>query len=472
MNQRTSTRIEIDHNAQEPLPLQICSGLRNLILTGELPAGARMISTRRTAAELGVSRNTVMAAHAMLLAEGYLETRVGDGTFVAEEAAFQPQPMAGPDPLPPFDYRPYRFDAIDFRAGIPDLRRFPVSIWKRLSRGVWDGIAPLDLTYGQPEGRVELRRQITAYLCAYRGVRCHPDQILVTSGATQAMGIVGRLLLRGDRRICLLEDPTAPDFRRILKDLEARIESVPVDGQGLVTDELPAAVKPAFISVSPSHQYPLGVTMPFARRARLLEFARRAGAYVVENDHDGVFRYDSPPTGSIQCMDPPRVVHIGSFSTTLFPSLRIGYAVLPPELVALGREGKWFADIHAPVIDQLILARFMEEGAFDRYRRSMSKRYGRTRALLVDALTRNFGGGVQVLGSPAGLHLCARFPGIKFTFKILNRINLAGVGVYPVEELAVRKGRWEDTLALGYGMLDARSINVGISILKRCVPPQ
>jgi GntR family transcriptional regulator/MocR family aminotransferase len=472
MKKSVSTNIEIDHDAPEPLPLQICSGLRNLILSGALPAGARMSSTRRTALELGVSRNSVMAAHAMLIAEGYLETRIGDGTFVTADAALQPQPIAASASIPPFDYRPYRFDAIDFRAGIPDLRRFPVSIWKRLSRGVWDGSAPLDLTYGQPEGRIELRRGIAAYLAAYRGVRCHPDQILVTSGATQALGIVGRLLLRGDRKVCLLEDPAASDSQRILNDLGARIEPVPVDEQGLVTDELPAVAQPALIFVSPSHQYPLGVTMPLARRARLLEFARRAGAYVVENDHDGVFRYDSPPIGSIQGMDPARVVHIGSFSTTLFPSLRIGYAVLPPELVLLGREGKWLADVHAPVIDQLILARFMEEGSFDRYRRSMSRRYGRTRELLVDALARNFGAGVQVLGNAAGLHLCARFPGIKFTFKILNRISLAGVGVYPVEEHALRKGRWEDALVLGYGMLDARSINVGIAILKRCVPPQ
>ncbi len=463
---------EIDRDAKTPLPLQICARFRDLILSGALPAGSQLSSTRRAARDLGVSRNSVMAAYAMLLAEGYLETRVGDGTFVTAAGAFQPQPTAASASIPPFDYRPYRFDAIDFRAGIPDLRRFPAATWKRLSRGVWDGIAPLDLTYGQPEGRIELRRQIAAYLAAYRGVRCHPDQIIVTSGATQALGIVGRLLLRDDRKVCLLEDPAASDSRRILNDLGGRIEPVPVDEQGLAADELPAAAKPALIFVSPSHQYPLGATMPLARRARLLEYARRTGAYVVENDYDGVFRYDSPPIGSIQGMDPALVVHIGSFSATLFPSLRIGYAVLPPELVIHGREGKWLADVHAPVIDQLILARFMEEGAFDRYRRSMSKRYGRTRALLVDALARNFGGGVRVLGGASGLHLCARFPGIKFTFKILNRINLAGVGVYPVEEHAVHKGRWEDALVLGYGMLDARSINVGIAILKRCVPPQ
>jgi GntR family transcriptional regulator/MocR family aminotransferase len=472
MKERTQAKLEIDRDAKKPMARQIYVHFRAMILSGDFPAGSRMPSTRRIALESGVSRNTVMAAFQTLLGEGYLEARRGKGTFVASSVTLSAQPTAESAALPTFDYKPHRFDAIDFRAGVPDLSRFPVKTWRRLSREVWTEVAPLDLTYSQPEGRIELRTQIAEYLCANRGERCHPDQILVTCGATQAMGIVGRMLLQGERKACLMEDPSAADFRRIISSLGGRIVPVPVDMEGLVTEALPADALPAFISVSPSHQFPLGVTMPLKRKVRLLEYARRKKTYIIENDYDCELRYDSPPSGSLQGMDPARVVRVGTFSATLYPSIRIGYVVLPPELITLGREIKWFADLHNATVDQLILARFIASGSFAHYQRVMRKTYRRTRTLLLEALERHFGGDVEILGSAAGLHLCARFPGIKFTFKILNRINLAGVGVYPVEEHAIRKGRWENTIILGYGMLDTRRINVGISILKRCLPLQ
>ncbi len=188
---------------------------------------------------------------------------------------------------------------------------------------------------------------------------------------------------------------------------------------------------------------------------------------MVEDDYDSEFRYDSSPIGSIQGIDPRRVVYIGTFSKTLCPAMRMGYIVFPPELVNRGREVKWFSDLHNSFVDQIILARFIREGHFVRYVHAMKKIYRARREALIESLHKRFGSAVQVLGSPAGLHLCARFPGVKFTPALVESFEKKGVCLYPVEEHAVRKGRFRDTLILGFGMLDAQRMDQGIAILRR-----
>jgi GntR family transcriptional regulator/MocR family aminotransferase len=205
--------------------------------------------------------------------------------------------------------------------------------------------------------------------------------------------------------------------------------------------------------------------MPIQRRARLLEYAQRRGTYVVEDDYDSEFRYDSPPISSIQGLDPQRVIYIGTFSKTLCPSMRIGYIVFPPQLVTRGREVKWFTDLHNSSVDQLILARFIADGHFLRHVHGMKKAHRALRRVLVDSLGKHFGDRTEVLGHPAGLHLCARFRGVRFTRELVTRIESAGAKVYPVEEHAIRKGRWADTIILGYGMLSPRKIDEGVRIL-------
>jgi len=371
---------------------------------------------------------------------------------------------------PPGKFVPFRFDLIDFRPGVPDLSLFPARMWQRIAGEVWRQMTPLDLSYSQPEGRAELRREITRYLVTCRGVRCQPEQIVVTSGSTQALSLVSKVLLRSARPACIMEDPGSADSRQILAGMGGRIIPVPADEQGLVTDELPQRARPSFVHVTPSHQFPLGGTMPVQRRVQLLSYARRHSAYVVEEDYDGDFRYDSPPVSAIQGLFPSRVIYIGTFSMTLFPSLRAGFIVVPPPLIEEMRNAKRRADFHTAALEQLVLARLIKDGYFARHLAAMEKSYGKSRALLLDALHRHFGEEARILGAASGLHVCVRFPGIRFTPTLLNRIDLAGVGVYPVENHAVKKGRWEDTLILGFGMLDDRRINTGIAILKRCLP--
>jgi len=457
-------------DSQESKVPGIFASIQDRILSGALLPSTRLSSVNQLAREWNVTRAVAADAVDQLLAEGYLEARPRNTLLVAGGALFKAE--AAPDAVPPVAGRfvPFRFDLIDFRPGVPDLSQFPTKLWQRIAGDVWRRMLPLDLSYGRPEGRAELRREIARHLCSRRGVRCHPEQILITSGATQAMGLVSRLLLRGARQACILEDPGSVEARNIVAGIGARILPIPADEQGLVTDALPQRGKPAFIHVTPSHQFPLGGTMPVQRRVRLLSYARRHSTFVIEEDSDGDFRYDSPPLSSIQGLCPRRVFYIGTFSMTLFPSLRVGFVVVPPSMVAGMYDAKQRADIHTAAAEQLVLARFMGDGHFARHLARMKKVYQKSRKLLLDALNRHFHEEARILGSASGLHLCVRFPGIRFTPTLLNRIDLAGVGVYPVEDHAIRKGQWEDALVLGFGMLDPRRINTGIAILRRCLP--
>ncbi len=456
----------IDRQSQVPITRQIYARLRDLILSGALRPEAPLPSSRQLAQDLGVSRNVVLNAVDQLLAEGYAEARVGAGTFVAKGAAFTPEDTPALTCIRPIGFSPLRHDRVDFRSGLPDLSQFPVGLWQRISRAVWDRVSAADLSYSQPEGRPELRAEIARYLAAQRGVRCHPDQVLVTAGTTQAVGIVSRLLFTGGPARCIVEDPITSDIRRIIAGCGGRIRPVPVDGQGLMTDRLPPRARPRFVYVTPSHQFPVGGSMPIQRRIALLEYARERDAYVVEDDYDSEFRFDSPPIAAIQGLDPRRVVYIGTFSKTLCPSLRIGYVILPPELVNLGREVKWFTDLHNASVDQLILAAFIRGGHFLRYVHKMKKRYRAKRERLVGAVRRSFGNTAEILGGAAGIHVCVRFPGVRFSRSLVERIDGAGVRVYPVEGHAAHKGRWADTLIMGYGMLTPARIEAGVRLLR------
>jgi len=459
----------VERSSGVPLIRQVHDALRDRILSGTFPPGSKLPSTRELAGELGVSRNVVLEAFDQLQAEGFLAARKGSGTYAAAGAAFRPPELPRFSPIAAVGFRPLLKDRLDFRSGLPDLALFPINVWRNLNRDVWNRITPEDLSYGPPEGRPELRSEIARYLNGARGVRCTADQVVVTAGTTQAIGIVSRLLLESGRSSCIVEDPLTVDIRRIIGSFGGRVLPVPVDGRGLMAERLPRSVKPAFLYVTPSHQFPLGATMPIQRRIRILEYARRLDACIVEDDYDSEFRYGAPPISTLQGLDPLRVIYVGTFSKTLCPAMRIGYIVLPPRLVRRGRELKWFTDLHNASVDQIVLARFIAEGHYARHLHAMKKVYGARRAALVGALTERFGSRVEVLGSAAGIHLCARFRGVRFTEDLLARIERAGARFPPVEEHALRKGRFRDTILIGYGMMDDARLREGVEILFRCL---
>ncbi len=454
----------VDRSRNMPLIRQLFEQLQAKILEGILPEGYRLPSTRLMAEELGISRNVVLEAYDQLIAEGYIESRPGSGTFVAEGAIYKHKGKPVLESIGHVGFKPLNPKAIDFRSGLPDLRLFPINLWLRLTREVYQEVTPAQLAYGSPEGRMELREAIADYVRIHRGVKCHPEQILITGGTTQAIGLISRLLLHGDNKHAVLEDPITVDIQQIIRGFGGIIHSVPIDDMGLVTERLPGNLKPRFIYVTPSHQFPLGITMPIQRRIQLLEYARQTNAYILEDDYDSEFRYDAMPVNSIQGVDPNRVIYVGTFSKTLCPSLRIGYIIFPTELIEQGRMLKWFTDLHNATTDQLVLARFLSRGHFNRYVIRMKKVQKQKRVFIEKKLKEIFKDNINLPGA-TGLHLAVTFPGVQFTQHLLEKLESTGVKVYPVEEHSIKKGVYEDTIILGYGLLDKAQIEKGLQRL-------
>lgn len=223
-----------------------------------------------------------------------------------------------------------------------------------------------------------------------------------------------------------------------------------------------AGSRPRFAFVTPSHQFPLGTTLTIQRRIQLIQYARSVDCYIVEDDYDSEFRYESRPISSIQGLAPERVIYIGSFSKILSPGLRLGYLVLPETLVERYQQAKWLSDLHTPSLEQLALGRFIEEGHLEKYISKMKKLYKKRRQCLIEALRRTFSDRVTIWGEAAGLHIVAAFDGISFTPDVLTALEAAGVRVYPVEEHAIGKGRHEDKIVIGYGNVSEDGIEEGV----------
>jgi GntR family transcriptional regulator/MocR family aminotransferase len=382
--------IELRRERGRPLRAQLEDGLRDAIRSGRLMAGAPLPSSRALARDLGVSRRLVVEGFAQLVAEGYLVTRRGAGTFVAETAAAAPAPTPAPQPRPP---------RYDFFPGAPDLSAFPRAAWARAVRDVLRDTPDHVLNYGDPRGTPALRTALAGYLVRARGVVADPERIVITSGAAQALSLLsGVLVARGTPRIAV-EDPSLPVHVEVLARRGADVVPVGVDEEGLRADALERTGAAAVV-VTAAHQMPLGVALSVDRRAALLAW----GGLVVEDDYDAEFRYDRQPLAALQGLAPEQVAYLGSASKTLAPGLRLGWLVLPAGLVGEVAQEKALADMGSEVIGQLTFARLIESGAYDRHVRVLRRRHRSRRDAMVAAVERHLPG-ARVQGIAAGLHV-------------------------------------------------------------------
>lgn len=455
--------MSVDRESKVTMTRQVFQQIRKKILDGELGAGMRLPSTRELAAELKVSRNIMVEVYEMLLAEGYATGLQGSGTYVAEGASIirASSELAGGSNIS--RSRKKEKVVVDFRSGLPALDLFPITKWGSIYRELCGSVDIASLGYGSPAGCPELRSALTLYLHNTRGVSCKAENMIITTGAVQALQLLTNLLLsRGDR--VLLEDPSNHDLQRIFSYSGAVIQPVPVDSRGIRTDLLNASENARLVYVTPSHQFPLGGLLPIQRRIELVNFARATSCYIVEDDYDSEYRYEGPAVSSLQSLDPDRVIYVGTFSKILYPSLRIGYLVLPESLVTACTRLKRHSDYQTPLLEQRTLARFIEDGLLSRHIRKMKNVYRGRQDILVECLKKAFGSHCSISGNSTGLHLIAEFD-FKITGEMLYRLKYAGVRVYPVELHSIARGDHANKLIMGYGHLTEEQIREGVGKL-------
>ena len=452
--------VSVTRDGPRTLGAQIEDQLRRAIREGTLRAGARVPSTRDLARQLAVSRRVVVDAYSQLAAEGYLVLRQGARPRVSEAAAPREASSfergASP-PVPRFDLRP--------RA--PDVSSFPRAAWLRSLRKAVGEIADPDLLYGDPRGVEALRSALAEYLGRVRGVVADPERVVVTSGYSQGQGIVCRVLAdRGARRIAF-EDPSHPEQRRVATEAGLEIVPVAVDERGLRIEELERADVDALV-LTPAHQHPTGAVLAGERRPALLAWIRAHDVVVIEDDYDAEYRYDRAAVGALQGLAPDRIVYAGSASKTLAPALRLGWLVVPSQLLDKVADKKDLADCGTARIEQQALADFLARGELDRHLRRMRAQYRRRRDLLVEALGDRLPE-ARIRGIAAGLHATVELPGDYHEQAILEEARARRIDLTTMGEFWIEPGGGPPTLLIGYGQLPEPVIGAAVRELADAV---
>lgn len=454
--------------------------LKAAIIEGRLRPGLRLPATRVLASNYGVSRNTAVATYDRLLSEGYITTRYGAGTYVADVvprmtrlANQQKSDVKRARQLGEFWQRPVVIDGspapesvrYQFRLGLPDVAKFPMATWRRLSARALRAFArqsPIDETSA---GRISLREAIAKHVSFARAVACDSADIVVTHGAQQAFDLLARILVTQKRNVVAMEDPGYPRARMAFLAAGAKIVPVPVDEEGLIVEKLPTTA--SVIYVTPSHQFPTGAVMSPRRRAELLAFASAHDAAIIEDDYDAEFRFGARPLDALQTLDRAgSVFYVGTFSKSLFPDLRLGFVVAPswarPALMA----AKHYADGECSPLLQETLASFIREGHLARHVRRMRQVYSGRRQLLLDGLEKYLSTDLIPVPSAAGLHLAAFMQSPVDADKIVERASRLGTGVYSLRRFQIGRA-CRSGLVFGYSSLAEREINEGLVRLAR-----
>ena len=482
-----SAGLSLDNSSPVSLYRQLYEQLRAAILDGRLQSGAKLPSTRTLADELGVARNTVMGAYEQLLAEGYLEGATGSGTYVARalpdkilHAPVIKRSVGLPRTPARLSQRGHALAAHPagvrheglpraFRPGIPALAEFPFGVWNRLMMKHWRR-QPVDLMpYSTPGGYGPLREAIAQYVAAARAVKCDAEQIVIVSGAQQALDLASRLLLDpGDE--AWIEDPGYGGARAALLAAGVKPVAVPVDDAGLdVVAGRRLAPKARLAYVTPSHQYPTGVVMTLARRLELLGWAERSQSWIVEDDYDSEYRYASRPVASLQGLDVNGcVIYCGTFSKVLFPSLRLGYVIVPAQLVDAFSKTKSVIDRHSPTVEQAVLAEFIAEGHLARHVRRMRMLYLERQDTLLEALRHELAGAVEVQSHEAGMHVLAWLAKGKRDSVVSRRARELGVEAPALTTYRAKPGG-RGGLVLGYAAYSEEEICRGVEKLARAM---
>src|SRR5215469_9272780 len=459
--------LTVDRRAPVPLRTQLESQLRDAIRSGRLGAGERLPSSRELARELGLSRGLVQDCYSQLLAEGYLQARIGSATRVAQVAAGSGGPASERSTVP--DGRL----SVDFASGVPDLASFPRTDWAWAVREACREAPNAAFNYGDPRGSQELRDVLAAYWRRVRAAVADPRRIVVCTGFAQGLQLVLRALAGTGVSLVAFEDPGySTTVGAAAAAAGVGTVPVPVDESGIDVTAL-AATPARAVVLTPAHQWPTGVVLSPERRHQLVDWAVAADAVIVEDDYDAEFRYDRDPVGAIQGIAPDRVAAIGTVSKSLAPSMRLGWVLCPPAIAGAVTAEKSRQDRGSPVLDQLALATLIESGRYDRHLRRMRAVYSSKRGTLVDALARH-APGVRVTGLAAGFHAVAHLPEPLGEQPVVSAARARSIGLYGMGTYRSDGAATPAQLVLGFGNLGDRPIREGIAavgdLLRRRAP--
>ena len=445
--------LRLDGRRKTPLFRQLYDQIRIAILQGRVKTDCRIPSSRDLMEQLGVSRTTVVTAIELLIAEGYLQTSHGRGTFVCSELPDEQilpigveledlarctrpsnhlnefgKALTGEDRA-----RWYSSEPKPFCPGEPALDEFPVAVWSKLVRRVWNSISPLGLSYGEPAGFAPLRAQVAEYLSVHRGVRCTAEQVMIVNGTQQAIDLVARICLNAGDQV-LFENPGYANARNALEKQGAKIVPMSVDEQGAdVNAGIRTAPNARLAYVTPSHQFPMGVTLPIERRLELIRWARESGTLILEDDYDSEYRYSQKPLPCMQGLDEAsRIIYVGSFSKVVFPAMGLGYAIVPPQMVEAFENVLRLTTRQASQVDQIVLSEFIRDGHFVRHLRRMRKTHSQRRQVFVDEVQKHLKEEMTLIGSAAGLHCTTKLNIQGCDVDFCKEFESAGILVRPL----------------------------------------
>lgn len=481
--------ITIDPQASLPLHRQVYEELRQAILSGRLAPGQKLPSSRTLSQFLSISRATVTQSYEQLLSEGYLETILGSGTFVCRQL---PDDLLNTAPIEPpsqpatssvslstygqnlsdkaFFRLPEAELEINFSYGRPAFDMFPIDLWRKLlARHCRSNPGVLDYTV-YSMGYQPLRQAIASYLARSRAVQCHTEQIIIVGGSQQGLDLITRLFIdRGDG--IALEEPGYLGARRVFLAQGASLFPISVDRSGLIVNSLKTSIIPnlKLVYVTPSHQFPTGAVLSLPRRLELLTWAHKSGVMIIEDDYDSEYRYGERPIPALQGLDQGNsVIYLGTFSKVLFPALRLGYLVVPHNLVPIFARAKWLADRQCSLLAQYALTDFITEGHLERHIRRMRSLYDQRRQTLVQSLLFHFGDLVTIVGENAGMHLMVKIHTHLCDEEIIERAAQGGVSIVPAYPNYLKASPRSEFI-LGYAELNESQIIEGVRRMAQAI---
>jgi GntR family transcriptional regulator / MocR family aminotransferase len=466
--------VAVDRNVDRPLHRQLYDGFRKAILERQLRPLQQVPSTRALASDLGISRIPILEAYSQLLAEGFLESRVGAGTFVSAQLPLQVVPGKAPHsrelsarPVSQaaqalqIKFSPWTYGQGAFAIAQVAVEQFPTDTWTRLVARHSRTVTAQSMHFSDPRGAPGLRKAVADYLRTARAVNCDADQVIIVSGSQEALDLSARVLLDQGSSVWL-EEPGYNLARHALTLAGCNLIPVPVDRDGLDVAEgikLCRTARAAY--VTPSHQFPLGVTMSASRRIQLLNWAQNNGAWIIEDDYDSEYRYGGTPIASLQGLDAnARVIYVGTFSKTLFPSLRIGYLVVPADLLDRFVAMRLAMSIYPPYLSQAVLTDFMNQGHFCRHIRKTRLVYAERRARLRECLAAELGSDLVLLEDQTGMHQAVMLPAHVSDVMLARRAAERGLWLWPLSPYYL--GQPSQGFLLGYGGVDVSEMAAAV----------